>query len=138
MIKDNQKVFNRIHIFIDGLLVALSYISAYYLRFYLLSHWTLFRLGEHEKFYPFHVYAKYLILLVPVYMILYSVFNLYKSHRSSSRRILVWNLFEANALGLMVFAFALYLTKEIDFSRWFFIVFAITNMIFDLILRFII
>lgn len=137
MIKDNQKVFNRIHIIIDGLFVALAYISAYLIRFNVLSKWRLFELAPKEKYYGLHVYAKYLIILVPAYIIIYSMCNLYKPQRSRSRRILVWNLAQANTLGLMFFAFTLYLTKELNVSRWFFAVFAITNIGYDLAFRFI-
>lgn len=137
MIKDNQKVFNRIHIFIDGIFVALAYISAYYLRFNILSKWSLFKIEPEEKYYRLEVYAKYLMILIPAYLVLYSAFNLYKPQRSRSRRILVWNLAQANALGLMVFSFTLYITKELNVSRWFFAVFATTNIGYDLIFRFI-
>ena len=136
MIKDNQKILNRIQIMIDGLLVILSYISAYYLRFYVLSHWDFFKRGPNEMYYPMEVYAKYLILLVPAYLIFYSVFSLYKPQRSSSRRILLWNLAEANALGVLVFTFALYVTREQDLSRKFFFIFIVTNIAFNLAFRF--
>lgn len=138
MIKDNQKIFNRIHIIVDGLLVILSYISAYYLRFRVLIHWSAFETGPSEGFYELDVYAKYLILLVPAYLIFYSVFSLYKPQRSSSRRILLWNLIEANALGLLVFTFALYVTKEQHLSRKFFFVFIVVNIAYSLAFRFIV
>lgn len=137
MIKDNQKVFNRAHIIIDGLLVILSYISAYYLRFYVLSHWRIFKLGPTEKFYPIQVYAKYLILLVPAYIVLYSVCNLYKPQRGRSRRFLLWNLVKANVLGLLVFTFALFTTKELDLSRKFSYLFAIINITYDVFFRYV-
>lgn len=137
MIKDNQKVFNRIHIGIDGILVALAYISAYHLRFNVLSYFKLFKLGAEERYYELQDVAKYLLVLVPAYLIIYSACNLYKPQRSRSRRILLWNLFQANALGLFVFSFTLYITKELDVSRWFFIVFFVINIAYDLAFRFI-
>ena len=33
MIKDNQKYFNRLHVVLDALLVAASYMLAWYIRF---------------------------------------------------------------------------------------------------------
>ena len=33
LIKDNQKYFNRLHLFIDGVVTAVAYILAWYLKF---------------------------------------------------------------------------------------------------------
>ena len=33
MIKDNQKYFNRLHVVLDGVIVAISYMLAWYLKF---------------------------------------------------------------------------------------------------------
>ena len=35
MIKDNQKVFNRLHLIMDALITTFSYVSAYYIKFYI-------------------------------------------------------------------------------------------------------
>ncbi len=138
MIKDNQKVFNRVYIFIDGFLVVLAYIFAYYLRFYILRDWKLFQLGPTEKFYPLAVYAKYLLLLVPAYLVLYSACNLYNPQRGRSRRFVLWNLVKANLLGLLIYSSTLFTTKDMDFSRKFSYVFALTNVIFAILFRYII
>ncbi len=138
MIKDNQKVFNRVYIFIDGLLVVLSYIFAYYLRFYILRHWRLFRLDPTEEFFSLLIYAKYLVLLVPAYLVLYSACNLYNPQRGKSRRFILWNLIKANLIGLLIYSSALFTTKDIDFSRKFSYVFAITNITFAILFRYII
>lgn len=135
MIKDNQKIFNRIHVFIDGLLVVLSYIAAYYIRFYVLSNRGLFHVEQSAGFYPLGVYAKYLLVLVPLYLFLYSLCNLYKPHRSHSRRLVGWSLLQANILGIMGLTLLLYLTKEINVSRKFIFVFFVLNIMLDMIFR---
>jgi Undecaprenyl-phosphate glucose phosphotransferase len=135
MIKDNQKVFNRIHIIIDGIFVALAYISAYFIRFNILKHWEIAKIGPEERYYNLASMAQYLYFLIPVYIILYSACNLYKSQRSRSKRILLWNLVQANALGIMAFSFALYIIRENEVSRWFLSVFAIMNIVYDIAFR---
>ena len=35
MIKDNQKVFNRLLVIIDALITAVSFVLAYYIKFYI-------------------------------------------------------------------------------------------------------
>ena len=37
MIKDNQKVFNRLLVIIDALITAASFVLAYYIKFYILN-----------------------------------------------------------------------------------------------------
>ena len=37
MIKDNQKVFNRLLVIIDALITAVSFVLAYYIKFYILN-----------------------------------------------------------------------------------------------------
>lgn len=135
MIKDNQKVFNRIHIIIDGILVALAYISAYFIRFKVLDQWRISRIAPEERYYQLSSMAQYLFFLIPVYIILYSACNLYKSSRSRSKRILVWNLVQANILGIMAFSFLLYIIRENEVSRWFLSVFAIMNIVYDIVFR---
>lgn len=135
MIKDNQKIFNRLHVIMDAVLIILAYIIAYELRFGVLTHLQFFRLRANESHYHLSEVVKYLIVLVPVYLILYSECGLYKPKRGTGRRMELWNLFKANALGLAFFALALYLAREFDLSRKFLPVFFICNIAFDFIFR---
>ncbi len=135
MIKDNQRIFNRIHIIIDGILVILAYISAYFIRFKVLGQWRIARIAPEEGYYNLLPMLQYLYFLVPVYIILYSACNLYKPQRSRSKRILLWNLVQANALGIMAFSFALYIIRENEVSRWFLSVFAVMSIFYDIVFR---
>lgn len=128
MIKDNQKAFNRFHVIIDGIILIMAYLSGYYIRFGFLIRFTLFRLDEGERYYSLNVYAKHLIYLVPIYLVSYSVCNLYKPKRSRSRRLELWNLVRANFFGALVFMSVLFVRKEIDISRAFFITFTVINI----------
>ena len=119
MIKDNQKTFNQMHIVIDAILIVVSYITAYLLRFGVLTNFSFFKLGPQEAYYGLAEVVKYLLVLVPVYLILYSECNLYKPKRGGGRRKELWNLFKANVMGLAFFALALYLARELDLSRKF-------------------
>ena len=58
MIKDNQKTLNRLHIFMDAAIIVVSYLIAYYLRFYsFLTKMNIFSV-ESGTFYPLNIYAK--------------------------------------------------------------------------------
>ena len=58
-----------------------------------------------------------LLLIVPVYLILYSAFSLYTPKRVQGRRLELANIVKANTIGLFILIVVLYVTKENDFSR---------------------
>ena len=75
MIKDNQKYFNRIQVILDGLIIIVSYVLAWYLRFKSglieLDDWYL----------PLEIYLRALIYIVPGYLVLYALFQVYTPKR---------------------------------------------------------
>ncbi|MGB8453987.1 MAG: undecaprenyl-phosphate glucose phosphotransferase [Anaerocolumna sp.] len=134
MIKDNQKTFNRIHVIIDGCLLALSYVFSYYLRFYTPLRF-LFRWDPNARFYSLPQYSGILFFLIPGYLIIYYLCNLYAPKRSQGRRVSLWNIIKANFLGTFYFTFILYAVKESDYSRGMLAIFFAVNIIFDTIFR---
>lgn len=129
MIKNNQHIFNRIQVFIDAGIIAVSYILSWYLRF-------------HSAFFPpspgglpVNVYMSALIFVIPGYLILYSLFQLYMPRRVQSRRREVWNIVQANVIGFMGFIFVLYFTKQEHFSRQMLVLFLVINVTLECISR---
>lgn len=135
MIKDNQKHLNRLHIVIDALLILGAYFLAYPLRFYVLSKFKMFAVAGAESFLSFERYTENILFLVPGYLVIYSICGLYRPKRGHRRIRMLGNLFEANLLGIFYFAFLLFIKKESDISRWFYIVFGILNYIFGATFR---
>ncbi|MDE6608172.1 MAG: hypothetical protein K2K54_10525 [Lachnospiraceae bacterium] len=74
MIKDNQKILNRIHVLIDAVIVACSYMLAWYLKFESIFSDIEPNVGH----LPREQYFQVLIFLVPGYLVLYYIFNMYK------------------------------------------------------------
>lgn len=73
MIKDNQQYFNKLHVLIDALVIIVSYVFAWWLKF-------LSGILDHEVgVLSFEFYMRALLLIVPVYILLYYAFNLYTS-----------------------------------------------------------
>ena len=134
MIKDNQKMFNRLHVVLDGFIIVIAYGVAYKLRFDYLNFIDFFRRAT-EYYLPFSIIAKELIYLIPSYLVFYHFCNLYSPRRGKSRRFEIWNLIKANSLGVLFFMFMLYLTKKPDFSRKFIGVFFVVNIIFSYLFR---
>lgn len=133
MIKDNQKTFNRFHVLLDGFIIILAYATAYYLRFFGLTFLDFFRTGGY--YFPLLYISKELVYLVPSYLIIYYFFNLYSPKRGRSRKYELWNITRANILGILLFMFILFFTKQYDFSRKFIGVFFVVNILFAYIFR---
>ncbi len=129
MIKDNQEVFNRLHVVIDGAIIAGSYYFAWFLKF----HSGLLPVGEawlSDEYYFFP-----LIFIVPGFLLLYYAFNLYTPKRIQGRRIEAANVFKANTTGTLLFIFILYMINQPDFSRQMIFIFYLTNLFVDVLVR---
>ena len=131
MIKDNQKHFNRLHVVIDAFVIAASYVLAWIIRFSDLL------LGEPDwvGILPVGHYMSALVLIVPGFLILYHAFNLYSPKRVQGRRLELANILKANALGVLLIMFVLYMTKENDFSRLMIYIFLCINVIAEAAVR---
>jgi len=129
VIKDNQKLLNRLHVVIDALVIIFSYTAAWYLRFksgiFELDPWFL----------SLQEYMKALLIIVPGYLILYYAFQLYTPKRVQGRRYEAWHIIQANTIGLMAYILFLYLTKQSDFSRTMFFVFFCVNVFSEVTVR---
>lgn len=129
MIKNNQRFWNGLHVVIDACIVAMSYVLAWYIRFksglFELDGWFL----------SLQEYTKVLIFVVPGYLVLYYIFQLYTPKRVQGRRLEIWHITQANTIGLMAFILVLYLVKEQNFSRSMLFVFFWVNIILEAIVR---
>ena len=110
MIRDNQRLINRLTLVIDGFVIAASYLFAYFLKFE--SGLLLYDEGL-----PMQTYMTALYFLVPGYLILYSKLDLYSTRRASGRKRELLNVIKANTLGAVIFMVILYLINQPDFSR---------------------
>ena len=70
-----------------------------------------------------------LILIVPVYLLLYQAFTLYTPMRMQGRRLVLANIIKANSLGLLILMFTFYMVDESDYSRSTYIMFYVINII---------
>lgn len=131
MIKDNQKTFNRMHIIIDGCIMALSYFLSYFLRFETSLRY-FFRIGGYLTL---PKYSEVLIFLIPGYLIIYNYCNLYDPKRIRSKRLELWSVVKANIFGIAYFTFVMYLAGIKDVSRGLTIFFFLLNILLDCTFR---
>lgn len=112
MIKDNQKIFNRLMVILDVAITAASFMLAYFFKFYVLNS------GPGVGVLPIGDYFRLLIVIVPTYMLLYYFCSIYAPKRTVRLRFEVYGIVKANTLGVMALIIVLYLiVKEINYSR---------------------
>ncbi len=139
MIKDNQKYFNRLHVVLDAFIIAGSYAFAWYFRFIivptLIKIWPV--LGKIFKWSvsASDIYFSAMVVVVPCYLILYTIFNLYTAKRVQRRKYEFYNIVKANLTGLTGFMVILYYIREVDFSRGFILLFCIINVVAETLFR---
>ena len=120
MIKDNQKLLNKIHLLMDALVIGVSYVLAWII-------WFGFR-DVTGGVLPKEDYFAALIALLPGYLMLYSAFHLYTPKRTTRTRIEILTLFKANSVGLFAYLAILYLMHQEDYSRGMIAIFYVLNM----------
>lgn len=122
MIKDNQKILNKIHLLLDAIILVIAYGLAWFIRFEfgIVTGGVL----------PTRQYFSALIILVPGYLLIYSMLQLYTPKRTTRTKVEIYTLFKANTIGLLGYFAVLYLMHEEDFSRSMLAIFYAFNFIF--------
>ena len=123
MIKDNQKYFNRLQVVLDGLVIIISYLIAWY---NMMMKATSPETGAGVL--PPEVYMMALVILAPFFLLLYYACNLYTPKRVQGRRLEGSNIVKANTLGCLIFMAVLYLLHQGDVSRRLIAVFFMLNV----------
>ena len=129
MIKDNQKIFNRLHVLLDALVIILSYAAAWFLKF--RSGIEPFYTGADVGALSGRTYFSALYLIVPGYLFLYYLFNMYTAKRAGSIKREVYNIIRANTVGFVLFIGALFVIHLDDFSRTLIFYFYVINIFID-------
>ena len=86
-------------------------------------------------FLSLQVYMMALVFIVPGYLLLYYIFQLYTPKRVQGRRLEAWHVTQANVIGLLVFILALYLRHQTNFSRTMIFVFFCINVTLEVFMR---
>lgn len=129
MIKDNQKYFNRLHVVLDALVIAVSYWLSWVVRF----SGIFFK--NSVRTLSFGQYMQALVIIIPGYLVLYSAFNLYTPKRVQGRQLELANIVKANTLGVLLMIVALYMLKEPHYSRTMLGFFYVINIVLEECLR---
>lgn len=132
MIKSNQKRLNRMHVVLDALVIAGAYILSWFVT--IKSSWF-----DTGGVLPDWFYMGTLLVLVPLYLLLYTIFQLFTPKRVQGRRQEFANICKANLIGFLISGLLLYLTGKNpylrEFSRKLVIVFCAVNVTAETIER---
>ncbi|MGP1589678.1 MAG: undecaprenyl-phosphate glucose phosphotransferase [Oribacterium sp.] len=134
MIKDMQKQLNRLHVLLDALTLALSYLLAWYI----LIKTRIFPEGHGVL--PARVYFTALLPIVPAYLLLYWIFRLYVPKRTVSKRRELWHILQSNLTGLLLITSVLFIFRKSgyfsNFSTRMIAAFAVFNTVLLTVERF--
>ena len=108
---------------VDTIVLVISYFLAWMIRFVGPMAATAVRTRSFQQ------YMMMLILIIPVYLLLYQAFTLYTPMRMQGRRLVLANIIKANSLGLLILMFTFYMVDESDYSRSTYIMFYVINII---------
>ena len=109
MIRENQVLLNRINVAADGLLVFLSFLLGYWIRFDVLN--------DGIRSVPFEHYCYIALALVPIHLLTYTKIGLYESQRKSRLYQELGSLIWANTLDMVILQMLLFLFKNVHVSR---------------------
>ena len=123
MIKDNQKYFNRLHILLDAIVVAGSYLLAWWLKFE--GPFADTSAGS----YTMQFYFSALYFIVPAYLVLYYLNKMYTPKRTQRIETVITQIFGANVMGAVAFLVCIAVFKISNFSRGLIGIFVVANVI---------
>ncbi|MGN2337057.1 undecaprenyl-phosphate glucose phosphotransferase [Clostridium cagae] len=120
MIKENQNLLNKINAFSDILILFISMVLAYLIRFHVFS--------PDSEYIKLVKYIQFTLIIVPINLILYNFLNLYHSFRTTAFKKEFFQIIEANTILTAVCLSLLYIFKFVDISRWVIVIFYFVNI----------
>ena len=110
MIKENQQLFNRLHVLTDALILYLSLPIAFWVRFYAVKGGIISV--------PLSSYLVLGVFLTLAQLFAYAAAGLYKSFRRTHLRKELSSLWLSSALVMALLLSFLFVQHYIDYSRW--------------------
>ena len=115
-------MLNKAQVCMDAGIIGAAYFFSWYLRF---------KSGvfvQDAGVLPAKTYFSALFLIIPGYLLLYSIFQLYMPRRVKSYRKELMDIIRANGIGFMIFILVLYFIKQEHFSRQMLCIFFFINI----------
>ena len=131
MIKENQRILNAILVVIDIIVILLSLVLAYYVRF----KTTIFGpLGGSLPFMHYLIFT--IICIIPTYLLLYYFFGLYKPFRNKSSIFSgAEDIIKSDVMAFIILVAILFVINQPNFSRIMLFLLSLFGMMFAIIER---
>lgn len=131
MIRENQRIFNAILILLDILVILLSLVLAYYVRF----KTTIFGpLGGSLPFFDYFLFT--ILCIIPTYLLLYYFFGLYKPFRNKSSIFSgAEDIIKSDVMAFIILVAILFVIKQPNFSRIMLFLLSLFGIFFAIIER---
>ncbi|MDO5564321.1 MAG: undecaprenyl-phosphate glucose phosphotransferase [Eubacteriales bacterium] len=130
--RSEQEQFNKVYILIDIITIILAYILSWYIV-------IVSRDDINTGVIPNEMYFSALIIFVPLLLIMYAFFNLYKPNRTSQRLFEFYDILKSNLLSLVLINAIFFIGAKnpyiFNFSRWVVFLFIGLNIVFETISR---
>lgn len=130
MIRENQKYLNRLQVFLDLMIIPISFLIAYYIRFYQMDD------GIHAL--TFLQNLRPILLSIPLYLIFYNLFDIYSTRRTKPLHVEISAIIKTNALCGILIMVGLFIFKVVDYSRKSLGLFFVINTILTICTRLVI
>ena len=134
MIKENQRLFNILLVFLDILVITISLVCSFWLRF----NTTLFGpIGGHLSLTSYMLFLVFAV--IPVYLILYFAFGLYKPRRTYKNIFSeATQIIKVNIVAFFVLVSILFIINQPNFSRIMLFLLALIGTFLGIIERFVV
>ncbi len=129
MIKENQSLLNKINAITDIIILFMSIILAYLIRFYIFSPDT--------EYIALSTYIQFSVLIIPINLIVFNFFNLYHSFRTTTFLKECTQIIKSNTILTAVLLSLLFVLKLEHISRWVLVIFYFINITLIAVKRFI-
>ncbi|MHC4138894.1 MAG: undecaprenyl-phosphate glucose phosphotransferase [Planctomycetota bacterium] len=139
MLKKHSKFFETLVLFFDWITLSGSWILAYYLRFYFPV------IPVSKGIPPFLTYLTLLVIMLPLWYVVFKVFGLYRPRRISSKFAEVMDIAKGTTIAILILVSLTFFVRKYEFSRLTFLYFwaicmitlCIERILFRELLRFI-
>lgn len=122
MLKKYSKILVFFLAIFDAFITGLSFLLAYHLRFYT-------NIFEVNNIHPFDFYIVFFIIVIPLWLILLTIFQLYKPRRTGTILVDAKPILLGNALGILILCSFSFFYRAHSYSRLTFILFGGVNFV---------
>lgn len=120
LIKENQRLLNFFNVFLDALTIVFSFVLSYKVR-------VESDLLPYSSTISFREYTKYLLIILPLFIMCYYFFKIYTPQRLKSMASEIGRIARANIAATTIYLMILFIIKDVDYSRYFVFIFVVYN-----------